>query len=50
MTNLANAASVMADTIQQLGINYLTDAAPDVQNAVRKDLNSEIAQLDKLCA
>lgn len=48
--DLANAASTMADTIQQLGINYLTDAAPDVQNAVRKDLNSEIAQLDKLCA
>lgn len=48
--DLVNAATAMANTIQQLGINYLTDAGPDIQNAIRKDLNDQIAQLDKLCA
>ena len=47
--DLANAAKTFADTIQQLGINYMTDAAPDVQNSLRKDLDNQITQLDKLC-
>jgi hypothetical protein len=47
--DLANAATSMANTIEQLGINYLTDAAPDVQAAVRKDLDNEITQITKLC-
>ena len=48
--DLANAANSFANSIQQLGVNYLTDAAPDVQNALRKDLDTQITQLDTLCA
>ena len=48
--DLANAVNSMANTIQQLGINYLTGATPDVQNPLRNDLKSEITQIDKLCA
>jgi hypothetical protein len=48
--DLANAAKTLADTIQQLGINYLNGAAPDVQNALRKDLDNQITQINKLCA
>jgi hypothetical protein len=48
--DLANAANSLANTIEQLGINYLTEATPDVQDPVRHDLNSEITQIDKLCA
>jgi hypothetical protein len=48
--DLANAARTLADTIQQLGINYLTDEAPDAQLALRKDLDSQITQVNKLCA
>ena len=48
--DLANSVNSMANTIQQLGINYLTGATPDIQNPLRKDLNSEITQIDKLCA
>jgi hypothetical protein len=48
--DLANAVNSMANTIQQLGINYLTGATPDVQDPLRHDLNSEITQIDKLCA
>jgi hypothetical protein len=47
--DLTSAARTLADTIQQLGINYLNDAAPDVQKALRKDLDSQITQLNKLC-
>jgi hypothetical protein len=48
--DLANAANSMANTIEQLGINYLTGAAAAVQDPLRHDLNSEITQIDKLCA
>jgi hypothetical protein len=48
--DLTNAANSLADTIQQLGINYLIGAGQAVQEPVRHDLNSEITQLDKLCA
>ena len=47
--DLATAATSMANTIEQLGINYLTDAAPDAQAPIRKDLDAEITQLAKLC-
>jgi hypothetical protein len=49
-TDLANAANSFADTIQQLGINYMTDAGAAVQDPLRHDLDSQISQLDKLCA
>jgi hypothetical protein len=48
--DLANSVNSMANTIQQLGINYLIGAAPDVQDPLRHDLTSEITQIDKLCA
>ena len=47
--DLANAANSLANTIQQLGINYLTQAPASVQDPVRTDLNNEFAQLDKMC-
>jgi hypothetical protein len=47
--DLATAATSMANTIEQLGINYLTDSAPDAQAPIRKDLDAEITQLAKLC-
>jgi hypothetical protein len=49
-TDLANAANSFANTIQQLGINYMTDAGAAVQDPLRHDLDSQISQLDKLCA
>ncbi len=49
-TDLANAANAFANTIQQLGINYLADASAGVQDPIRHDLDSQISQLDKLCA
>jgi hypothetical protein len=48
--DLAGAAYSLANTIEQLGINYLTQAGADVQDPVRHDLNNQIATLDKLCA
>lgn len=48
-TELANAANAFANTIQQLGINYLADAGAGVQDPIRHDLDSQISQLDKLC-
>jgi hypothetical protein len=48
--DLANSVNSMANTIQQLGINYLAEATPDVQDPLRNDLKSEITQIDKLCA
>lgn len=48
--DLANAVNSLATTIEQLGINYLTEAGNDVQNPLRENLNNEITQIDKLCA
>jgi hypothetical protein len=48
--DLVSATNSLANTIQQLGINYLTQATPDIQDPVRKDLTNELSQLDKLCA
>ena len=47
--DLANAADSLANTVQQLGINYLTQAGNDVQDPIRKDLNNELTQIDKMC-
>jgi hypothetical protein len=49
-SDLANAANSLANTIEQLGINYLIQAPPAVQDPVRNDLNNQLAQLDKMCA
>lgn len=48
--DLAKAATTMANTIQQLGMNYLTNAAPDALAPIRKDLDAEITQLNQLCS
>jgi hypothetical protein len=48
-SDLTNAAYTFANTVEQLGVNYLIQAGPDVQNPVRKDLDNQIAQLNKLC-
>jgi hypothetical protein len=48
--DLVNAATSLANTTEQLGINYLIQAPADVQDPVRTDLNNELAQIDKLCA
>jgi uncharacterized membrane protein len=47
--NLTTAANSLATTIEQLGINYLTNASNDVQNPIRQSLNDQITQLDTLC-
>jgi hypothetical protein len=47
--DLANAANAMANTIEQLGINYLIQAGPAAQDPLRHDLDSQITQLNKLC-
>ena len=48
--DLANAINSMANTIEDLGANYLGNAGNDQQAPLRKDLDSEITQLNKLCA
>jgi hypothetical protein len=48
-SDLATAANSLASTIEQLGINYLIQAPPAVQDPVRNNLNNELAQLDKMC-
>jgi hypothetical protein len=48
--DLANAVNSLANTIEQLGVNYLANAGNKLQAPLRKDLDSEIAQLNKLCA
>jgi hypothetical protein len=47
--DLAQAVNSMANTIEQLGVNYLAGAGDPVQAPLRKDLNAEITQLNKLC-
>jgi hypothetical protein len=47
--DLASAANSFATTIEQLGMNYLTDASNDVQNPLRQTLNNQINQLDTMC-
>ncbi len=47
--DLAKATNAMAATIEQLGVNYLADATDEQQQPLRKDLDSEIKTLNKLC-
>jgi hypothetical protein len=48
--DLAKAINSMANTSEQLGVNYLANADDSLQAPLRKDLDSEITQLKKLCA
>ena len=47
--DLANGVNSFANTIEQLGMNYLIGVGTEVQDPLRKDLDSEVTQLDKLC-
>jgi hypothetical protein len=47
--DLAKATNAMAATIEQLGVNYLADATDEQQQPLRKDLDSEIKTMNKLC-
>ena len=49
-SDLVNAANSLANTVEQLGINYLIQAPANVQDPVRTDLNNQLNQLDKMCA
>jgi len=46
---LANAVTGLADTIEELGVNYLAGAPNQVQEPLRKTLDTQLAALDKLC-
>ena len=48
--DIANSVNSFANTIEQLGVNYLVGADADAQDALRHDLDSQITQLDKMCA
>jgi hypothetical protein len=48
--DLVNGVDSFANTIEQLGTNYLIGAGTEAQDPLRKDLDSEVTQLDKLCA
>jgi hypothetical protein len=47
--DLAGAVNSFANTIEQLGVNYLQGADAADQDQLRKDLDTQITQLDKLC-
>jgi hypothetical protein len=47
--DLAKAVDSLASTLQGLGIGYLADAPDSAQQPLRKDLNSELEQVNKLC-
>ena len=47
--DLANAANSFANTVEQLGMNYLIQAGAAAQDPLRHDLDSQITQLNKLC-
>ena len=46
---LAQAVNSMGNTIEQLGIGYLEAATNIVLDPLRHDLDSQVAQLNKLC-
>lgn len=48
--DLAKAATAMANTLQVAGVNYLANTAtPNVLNALKQDLTSEMRQINKIC-
>lgn len=48
--DLVNAANSFATIVEQLGVNYLAESDATAQDPLRHDLDSQIKQLDKLCA
>lgn len=49
-SDVANAINSVANTIEQLGINYLNRSAGEAQESLRRDLDSQLSAADKLCA
>lgn len=47
--DLAKAISTMANTLEELSINYLAGASGFVQDPLREKLNSQILDTNKLC-
>jgi hypothetical protein len=47
--DLAKAITSMANSLQQLGANYLAGADDTIQNPLRKDLDGEITQINGMC-
>lgn len=47
--DLAENVNSMAKTLEELGVNYLAGASNIVQDPLRSELDSQIADLDKLC-
>lgn len=48
--DLAKAATSMANTLQVASVNYLANTAtPNVLNALKQDLTSEMRQINKIC-
>jgi hypothetical protein len=47
--DLAQAANSMANTLEQLGVGYLEAASNIVLDPLRHDLDSQVAQINKLC-
>jgi hypothetical protein len=47
--DLAKAVDSLANTIEQLGVNYMAGAADGVQNPLRHDLIAQIGQVNDLC-
>lgn len=47
--DLAKAVDSLAGTIEQLGMNYLANAGKDAQVPLRRDLESQVKTLNKLC-
>ncbi|MBO0865221.1 MAG: hypothetical protein J2P16_09135 [Mycobacterium sp.] len=48
--DLSKAVTSMANTIQDLGIGYVSGESAFAQDPLRNDLNSEIGQIDAMCA
>lgn len=47
--DLTKAVNSMADTLEELGVNYLAGASNIVQDPLRSALDTQISDLDKLC-
>jgi hypothetical protein len=47
--DLAQVVNSMANTIEQLGVSYLAGATSVVLDPLRHDLDSQVAQINKLC-
>jgi hypothetical protein len=47
--DLTKAVDSLADTIEQLGVNYLAGADNSIQDPLRKNLDGQIGQVSDLC-